>query len=76
MSCGVGHRRSSDPALLWLWGRPEGTALIQPLVWEIPYAIGMAIKKTHTQKFLRIILGDVLSALSWFCGTKLSAKLV
>ena len=22
MSCGVSHRRSLDPALLWLWRRP------------------------------------------------------
>ena len=28
MSCGVGHRRGSDPALLWLWCRPVATALI------------------------------------------------
>ena len=23
-----------DPALLWLWRRPEATAPIQPLAWE------------------------------------------
>ena len=27
MSCGVGHRLGSDPALLWLWCRPAATAL-------------------------------------------------
>ena len=42
VSCGVGHRRSSDPALLWLWCRPAATALIQPLAWEPPYATGVA----------------------------------
>ena len=26
MSCGVGHRCGSDPALLWLWCRPAATA--------------------------------------------------
>jgi len=31
VSCGVGCRHGSDPALLWLWYRPEATALIQPL---------------------------------------------
>ena len=32
VSCGVGHRRGSDPALLWLWCRPEATAPIRPLL--------------------------------------------
>ena len=38
MSCGVGRRRGSDTALLWLWCRPVATAPIQPLDWEPPYA--------------------------------------
>ena len=38
MSCGVGCRRGSDPALLCLWRSPVATALIQPLAWESPYA--------------------------------------
>ena len=42
MSCGVGCRRSSEPTLLWLWRRPETTALIRPLAWEPPYALGVA----------------------------------
>ena len=42
MSCGVGCRRGSDPALLWLWRRPVATAPIQPLAWEPPYAAGAA----------------------------------
>ena len=28
VSCGVGHRYSSDPVLLWLWHRPAAVALI------------------------------------------------
>ena len=28
MSCGVGRRHDSDPALLRLWHRPKGTTLI------------------------------------------------
>ena len=28
VSCGVGHRRGSDPAFLWLWRRPAAAALI------------------------------------------------
>jgi len=42
VSCGVGCRRGSDPALLWLWRRPVATAPIQPLAWEPPYAAGAA----------------------------------
>ena len=38
MSCGVGSRHGSDPALLWLWRRLMATAPIRPLAWEAPYA--------------------------------------
>ena len=44
MSCGIGHRHSSNPALLWLWHRPVARAPIQPLAWELPYAVGVALK--------------------------------
>ena len=44
MSCGVGRRHSLDPALLWLWHRPEATAPAGPLAWESPYAMGAALK--------------------------------
>ena len=50
MSCGVGHRRSSDLALLWLWCRLAAMALIRPLAWEPPYAMGVALEKTKRQK--------------------------
>ena len=43
MHCGVGHRRNSDPALLW--HRPAAAALILPLAWESPYAMGAALKR-------------------------------
>ena len=45
MICGVGHRRGSDPTLLWLWCRPAAAALIRPLAWEPLYATGAALKK-------------------------------
>ena len=45
MSCGVGLRRSSDPTLLWLWCRLVATAPIGPLAWELPYAVGAALKR-------------------------------
>ena len=50
VSCGVGRRRSSDLALLWLWRRPAATAPIRPLAWEPPYATGMALKRTKDKK--------------------------
>ena len=39
------RRGGSDPTLMWLWPRPVATARIQPLVWELPYATGVALKK-------------------------------
>ena len=44
MSCGIGLRRGSDLALLWLWRRPVAVAPIQPLAWEPPYVVGVALK--------------------------------
>ena len=49
VSCGVGHRRSSGPALLWLWRRPAAAAPIGPLAWESPYAVGAALKRQKTK---------------------------
>ena len=42
VSCGVGGRRGSDPAWLWLWRRLVATTPIGPLAWEPPYAAGAA----------------------------------
>jgi len=50
MSYGVGCRRSSDPALLWLWHRLEATAPISPLAWETPYAAGAVQEMAKRQK--------------------------
>ena len=33
-----------DPTWLWLWCRPAAVALIRPLAWELPYAMGVALK--------------------------------
>ena len=44
MSCGVGRRRGSDPAWLWLWHGLAAAAPILPLAWELPYAAGVALK--------------------------------
>ena len=45
MSCGVGHRYSSGPALLWLWHRLAATTPIGPLASEPPHAAGTALKR-------------------------------
>ena len=50
MSCGVGSRHVSDSALLWLWCRLAAVALIRPLVWESPYAVGAALKKKMLER--------------------------
>ena len=50
MSCGVGRRQGSDPELLWLWHRPAAIALIRPLAWEPPHAVGAALEKAKRQK--------------------------
>ena len=44
MSCGVGPRHGLDPVLVWLWCRPAAAAPTQPLAWEPPYAMGVALK--------------------------------
>ena len=50
VSCGVGCRRSSDLALLWLWHRPAATAPIPPLAWEPLYAAGVVQERAKRQK--------------------------
>ena len=73
MSCGIGLRRSLDLALLWLWYRPMATALIQPLAWEPPYAVGMALEKAKGQKkgggglYFHFALGQFLHWTSCEC---------
>ena len=39
---------AKDPASPWLCCRLAAIALIQPLDWELRYAAGVALKKTHT----------------------------
>ena len=36
---------------LWLWHRPEATALIQPLSWEPPFSVGRQKKKKRKEIF-------------------------
>ena len=52
MSCGVGCRRGSDPAWLWLWCRPAAAASIRPLAWRnsICHRYGPKKEKTKQNK--------------------------
>ena len=50
VSCGVGHRRDSDPTWLWLWHRLAATAPIQPLAWESPYAVEAALERKRKKE--------------------------
>ena len=35
--------------LRWLWRRLVAAALIQPLAWEAPYAVGVTLKRQKTK---------------------------
>ena len=63
MSCGVGCRRGSDPALLWLWHRLTAAAPIRPLAWEPPYASGAALEKAKKDKKKKKKKGEVEACL-------------
>ena len=41
-----------DPAWLWLWlwHRPAALAPIRPLAWELPHAVGAALKSKKKKK--------------------------
>ena len=47
MSWAVCCRWGLDPALLWLWRMLEVVAPIQPLAWELPYAVGAPLKSKN-----------------------------
>ena len=61
MSCGIGGRCGLDPELLllWLWSRLAAVALIQPLAWEHPYAVGAAQETAKRQKKKKIDFGEL-----------------
>ena len=41
---------------MWLWSKPVATALIQPLAWEPPYAVGGAQRNSKKTKKIIIII--------------------
>ena len=55
MSSGVGNRSGPDPKLLWMWHRPAAVVPIRPLVWELPYATGVPLKRKEKKKTHRIV---------------------
>ena len=60
MSCGVGRRLSLDPVLLWLWRRLAAVALLRPLAWKPPYAVGVALKRQKRKKEEKDLQGIIL----------------
>ena len=53
--CGVGRSCGWDLALLCLWCRLAATALISPLAWEPPYAMGVALKRQKKFFYFEIL---------------------
>ena len=45
-----------DLVLLWLWCRLAATALIRPLAWEPPHAVGAALKSKKKERDLSPLL--------------------
>ena len=52
MSWGVGCRLDSDLVLLlWLWCRLAAVAPIGRLAWELPYVMGVVLKRQKKKNF-------------------------
>ena len=56
----MGRRCSSDLALLWLWYRLAAIALIGPLAWEPPCAMGAALKRQKKKEKKNMNTGCLL----------------
>ena len=77
MSGGVGHRRSLDLVLLWLWHRSAAAAQIQPLARALPYAEGVALKKKKIIFILYLyLLTQLLSIFSYVISVHIYNPLV
>ena len=73
MSCGVGRRWGSDPALQWLWRRLVATAPIRPLPWEPPYAMGVALEKSKEKRKRKLKINK-FKVPSWWDVVSLKAE--
>ena len=62
--------------LLWLWHSRAPEAPIRPLAWELPYAIGAAVKGKNIYIIL-LLLVYVIGILGWIvsCGKKGAVQL-
>ena len=56
VSCGVGRRLNSDPALPWLWHRLAAAAPVGPLVWFFSYATHTTLKTKKKKKNSEVLI--------------------
>ena len=66
MSGGVGCRCGSDPTLLRLWRGLAAAAPFQPLAWEFPYVVGVALKKKKKRSGTVLDVGNMVPASKGF----------
>ena len=60
-----GHRCGLDQVLLWLLCRLAAAAPIQPLAWELPYAVDKTLKKIKIKKKIGVpVMAQWLSNLT------------
>ena len=67
VSCGVGCKRSSDLALLWLWQRPAAVALIQPLAWNLHMLQMRTLQKNSSQTLSKLRRGGNTPKVTLWC---------
>ena len=60
MSCVVGHRRGSDPALLWLWHSLTLAAPIQPLLKKEVKALSFFWNTGVKEEMIKVNVGQSL----------------
>ena len=69
MSCDTGRKCGSDLLLLWPWCMRAARALIQPLAWELPYAIGGALKRKKRKNVTGCCRGAGVIPAQWVKGS-------
>ena len=58
----LGLRCSLDLALPWLWHILEAAARIWALAWELPYAVGAALKKEKKKKIRDLLSPTIFNS--------------